>query len=329
MMKIICYGVVQGDIDCFHEAEKSRGVELILVAEPLSEKNIQDAKGCDAVSVTVSSVVTAERMKIFADMGIKFVTARSVGYNYIDLEAAKAHGIRVSNTLYSEHCVADFTLMLMLMTVRKAGYMLQKAQSYDYTVHGMRGRDMPNLTVGVIGTGRIGNAVIDRVHGFGSKILAFDLYPKESLKGIVDYVPLEELIQKSDIITFHAPATKENEHLFNAKSLEMAKDGVILINTSRGELINTEVMLEGLATGKIAAAGLDTFEDELGLIRTNVGEGIRHYKNLMLLQALPNVILTPHVAYYTDQTREDLVYNNIDNLLNMAKNESIPCEVKA
>lgn len=328
-MKIICYGVVAGDVDCFRQAEKDRGVELVLVAEALNEKNIYDAKGCDAVSVTVSSVVTPERMKIFADMGITFVTARSVGYNYIDLEAAKSCGIRVSNTLYSQHCVADFTLMLMLMCVRKAGYMLQKAQSYDYTVQGLRGRDMPNLSVGVIGTGRIGQAVAERVRGFGSKIYGFDLYPNEKLKEFVEYVSLEELMEKSDIITFHAPATKENEHLFNQKALDTVKDGVILVNTSRGELIDTDILLKGLRSGKIASAGLDTFENELGLIRNNVGENIKEHDKLMLLQALPNVVLTPHIAYYTDQTRVDLVYNNIDNLLKMAQGETVPCEVTA
>lgn len=324
-MKIICYGVVKGDIPSFEEAEKDMNLQLILVADPLNEENIHMAKGCDAVSVTVSSIVTAGYMKEFSEMKVKFVTARSIGYNYIDLEAAKKYGIRVCHSLYSEHCVADFTLMLMLMAVRHGKYMLQKAQNYDYSLHGICGQDMRNLTVGVIGTGRIGQAVIQRIEGFGSKIIAYDLYPQKSLP--ISYVPLEFLWKTADIITFHAPATKENHHLFRQDTLNMVKDGVILINTARGDLIDTEVLLEGLSCGKIAAAGLDTFEGELGLIRNDVGRKIKEHKNLMLLQALPNVILTPHVAYYTDQTRRDLLYHNFTNIINMAKGKNVPCEL--
>lgn len=327
-MKIICYGCVKEDYDCFKSAEKEHGVELILVSAPLNEENIMDAKGCDAVSVTVSSEVSASRMAKFAEFGIGLVSARSVGYNYIDLQAAKKHGIRVCNTLYSEHCVADFTLMLMLMCVRRGNFILKKAQSYDYTVQGMEGRDMPNLTVGIIGTGRIGKAVAERVRGFQSKILAYDLYPNESLKEFVDYVSLDELIAKSDIISFHAPASKENKHLFGKEALAKAKDGVVLINTSRGELIDTKVLLEGLTSGKIASAGLDTFEGELGVIRNNIGENIKSHPDVILLQAHPNVILTPHVAYYTDQTRMDLVFDNIRNLVKMFAGETIPFEIK-
>lgn len=328
-MKIICYGVVAGDVACFQQAEKDCKVEMILVPEPLNEENIKLAQGCDAVSVTVSSEVNDSRLATIAGYGIKLLAARSVGFNYIDLVSAKKHDIRVANTLYSEHSVADFTLLLMLMAVRKAPYILSKAVSYDYTVKGIRGKDMPNLTVGIIGTGRIGKAVIERVHGFGSKILAYDLYPNEALKDQVEYVSLETLFQKSDMISIHAPATKENEHLICEKTLNTMKDGVILINTARGDLIDTDALLQALSTGKVGAAGLDTFEGELGLIRNNVGEEVRAHQNLLLLQAHPNVILTPHVAYYTDQTRVDLVYKSIDNLFKMRDNLPGATEVKA
>lgn len=328
-MKIVCYGVVAGDIPVYQQAEKDCKVEMKLIAEPLNEENIVEAKGCDAVSVTVSSVVTAERLEKIASYGIRLLAARSVGFNYIDLEAAAKYEIRVANTLYSEHSVADFTLMLMLMTARKATYILNKAQSFDYTVLGIRGKDMPNLTVGVIGTGRIGKAVIERVHGFGSKIIAYDLYPNEKLKDLVEYVSLDQLLEESDMITFHAPATKENQHLVCAETLKKMKDGVILINTARGDLVDTDALIDALESGKVGAAGLDTFEGELGMIRNNVGEESKKNRNLLLLQAHPNVVLTPHVAYYTNQTQIDLIYKSIDNLFKMRDNLPGATEVKA
>lgn len=327
-MKIICYGVVAGDVACFRQAEKELNVELVLRMDPLNEENIEDARGCDAVSVTVSSVVPEDRMRKFAAMGVRFVTARSVGYNYIDLETAKECGIRVCHTPYSEHCVADFALMLMLMTVRKAKYILQKGQNYDYTVQGMRGLDMPNLTVGIIGTGRIGKAVAERIRGFGSKIIAYDLYPNDSLRPYVDYVSLDELFAQSDVITLHAPATKENAHLVNKDTIAKMKDGVLLVNTARGDLVHTEDLIEALSSGKVGGAGLDCFEGELGLIRTDVGEEMKAHKHILLLQGMSNVVLTPHVAYYTDQTRNDLVYDNITYTKQMDAGEEIRFEIK-
>lgn len=319
-MKIVCYGIVAGDIPCFKQAEKDCNVEMILVAEPLNDDNVYLAEGCDAVSVTVSSVVPADKVEKIASYGIKLLAARSVGFNYIDLEACKKHGIRVANTLYNEHCVADFTLMMMLMAVRKAPYILAKSANYDYSVQGMRGKDMKNLTVGVIGTGRIGKAVIERIHGFGSKILAFDLYPNESLKDMVEYVSQEELLKQSDVITFHAPATKENYHLINDNTLKTMKDGVILVNTARGDLIENNALLNALDSGKVSCAALDTFEGELGIIRRNFIDDAAKHREVTMLQGHPNIIITPHVAYYTDETRNELVYKSIDNLFKMRDN---------
>ncbi len=318
-MKIICYGVVEGDVPCFRQAEQERKVEFILIPAPLNMENIHLAEGCDAVSVTVSSVVDAPQMEKIASFGIRFLLARSVGFNYIHLESAKKLGIRVANTLYSEHSVADFTLMLLLMTLRKAKYILAKANHFDYSVSGMCGREMPNLTVGVIGSGRIGKAVIGRIQGFGSKILVYDLYPQEDVKKIATYVSLETLMAESDVITIHAPATKENEHLISEKTLALMKDGVIIVNTARGDLVDSKALLQALASGKVAGAGLDTFEGELGLIRNDVGQAMQE-ETVLLLQAHPNVVLTPHVAYYTDQTRRDLVYQSLDNLFKMRDN---------
>ncbi len=327
-MKIICYGCIKDEEVYFKQIEKELGVELLLVPKILDENNIKLANGCDAVSVLATSQVSRESMKKLADMGVQYVGTRCVGYNHMDIKAAKDYGIRCCNTLYSEHCVADFTLMLMLMCVRSAGYILQKSQSYDYTVNGMQGKEMPNLTIGIIGTGRIGKAVANRVNGFGSRILAYDLYPNDNLRDMVEYVSLEELYRQSDVITFHAPFTAENAHMFNRTSLEIVKDGVILINAARGELIDTEALFQGLDSGKIGSAGIDCFEEEYGVIQHNMAYDIKKRRDIMMLQAYPNVIFTPHIAFYTDQAMKDLVINGIINLVNFETQEHNPAEIK-
>ncbi|MDO4554295.1 MAG: NAD(P)-dependent oxidoreductase [Lachnospiraceae bacterium] len=328
-MKIAVFGCLKEEIPYFELAKKTLPVELSLTSDLLTDDNISLAKGCDAISVLATSAVNEKRLIFLKDAGVKYVGARCIGYNHIDLVSAKKLDIRVCNAVYSEHCVADFTLMLMLMCIRNVPYILRKNESYDYRINGMMGREMPNLTVGIVGTGRIGKAVAKRVHGFGSRIIAFDPYPSKELSDYVQYVSLEKLYQQSDIITFHAPYNKENYHMLNQKNLSLLKDGVIIINAARGELVESQALIEGLDSGKIAGAGIDCFEEEYGVIQYDLNYNIKKRHDLMLLQGYPNVVFTPHVAFYTDQAVKDLVIIGLKNLLQFESGESNPAEVTA
>jgi D-lactate dehydrogenase len=184
----------------------------------------------------------------------------------------------------------------------------------DYSLHGIQGRELHNLTVGVIGTGRIGQRVIQYLKGCDSNILAYDLYENPDVSVNAKYVSLEELLNKSDIITLHVPATEDNYHLINKKTISLMKKGVILINTARGTLIHTQDLIDAIEDKKIGGAALDVIENEANVYRNLKGEIIKH-RELAILKSYPNVIITPHTAFYTDQAVSDMVENSIKSCL--------------
>lgn len=327
-MKIAAFGCLKEEMPYFEQMRQKENVDIVTIPEILNDENLQMAAGCDAISVLATSHVTADRMKTLKSLGIKYVGARCVGYNHIDIDSAKEQGIRVCNAVYSQHCVADFTMMLMLMCVRKAGFILDKNKSYDYSLYGECGSEMPDMTVGIIGTGRIGAAVAQRVRGFGSKIIAFDLYKNPDLEDFVEYVSLEELFARADIITLHCTLNEHTYHLLNHDTLNKCKDSVILINAARGELIDTSALIDALDSGKIGGAGIDCFEDEYGIIQADVNYDIRKRHDIILLQNYPNVIFTPHVAFYTKQAIRDLVVQGVNNLLQFETMAENPAEIK-
>ncbi len=222
----------------FLRYEKELGIELVLCADAPTLENIHLSKGSECVDI-ITSKITRELMEAFHKNGVKYLTTRTIGYDHIDLEAAKEFGIKVGNAPYGPNGVADYTVMLILMSIRKMKRIMERTNIQDYTLAGIQGRELKDLTVGVIGTGRIGRTVIRNLSGFGCKILAYDLYEQEGVKQYAAYVSLAELLQTSDVITLHTPLTDENFHLINEKSIAGMKDGVVLINTARGALIDS------------------------------------------------------------------------------------------
>ena len=227
---------------------------------------------------------------------------------------AKELGMRISHSWYPPAGVADYAIMLMLMCNRKVGQILRRADAQDYSLSGKMGRDISGCTVGVIGTGKIGQTVIRHLSGFGCKILAYDLYPNDAVRQYADYVTLDELYAQSDIITLHTNATAENHHLINAGALAKMKDGVLLVNTARGTLIDPDALIAGLESGKIGGAGLDVIEDETGIYYYNrMGQAIQN-RELNLLRSYPNVIVSPHTAFYTDVNVASMVQSPFEAL---------------
>jgi D-specific alpha-keto acid dehydrogenase len=231
---------------------------------------------------------------------------------------AQSVGICVGNVAYSPDSVADYTLMLMLMAVRDAKSVIRRTDAHDYRLHDVRGKELRDLTVGVVGTGRIGSAVLDRLRGFGCRTLAYDRRPKTS----ACYVPLGELLEQSDIVTLHTPLTADTYHLLDRRRIGQMKDGAFIVNTGRGSLLDTESLLSALESGRLGGAALDVLEGEDGIFYADCSNTPIENMPLPRLQQLPNVIISPHTAYYTDHALNDAVENTIINCLTFEKEKT-------
>ena len=244
---------------------------------------------------------------------MKAICCRSIGYDHIDLEKARELGMKISNADYPPEGVANFAIMLMLMSLRKAGHILKRGEAQDYSLQGKIGRDISTCTVGVIGTGRIGRTVLQHLSGFGCRLLAYDLYPNDEVKKIAEYVPLETLLAESDVITLHTNATEENHHLIDTKAIERMKPGVTIINTARGKLIDSDALLKALESGQVGAASLDVLENENGLYYYDRMGDVIPNTELAALRAMPNVLLTDHTAFYTYEAVKSMVLSVLES----------------
>ncbi len=281
-----------------------------------SPENVELARGYDAISCTPCDL-NADMLNRFYEVGVRYIATRSIGYDHIDLVRAKELGMGVAHVSYAPETVADYAIMLILMCCRKIYPILERSKVQDYTLKGKMGKDLCDCTVGVIGTGQIGKTVIKHLSSFGCKLLAYDLYPNEECKQYADYVSLDDLYERSDIITLHTPANAESYHMLNAEAFGKMKDDVIIINTARGALIDTEALIEALESGKVGHAALDVLEYEDGLYYANrVGDVINN-RTLAILRAFPNVILSPHTAFYTEKVVRDMAYKAIKSVHDM------------
>ena len=255
-MKIMFYALRPFDEQAYCEPySKQYGIDYAYTAEVPTPDNLELAKGCDAVS-TNPCLIAPEYLEAWAAMGVKFLPCRSIGYDHIPQQKAKELGMRISHSWYPPAGVADYAIMLMLMCNRKVGQILRRADAQDYSLSGKMGRDITRMTVGVIGTGNIGRTVLRHLSGFGCKLLAYDLYPNDEARQYAEYVDLDTLYKSCDIITLHTNATAANRHMIDANAIAKMKNGVVLINTARGTLIDPEALINGLESGKIGAAGL-------------------------------------------------------------------------
>ncbi|MEV7735747.1 D-lactate dehydrogenase VanH [Streptomyces sp. NPDC088921] len=308
---ITIYGCGQDEALLFREMAPRFGVIPTITEAPVSEANVSLAFGNRCISVGHKTRVTHATLLALGQAGVTYISTRSIGCNHIDVEYATDVGISVENVTYSPDSVADYTLMLMLMAVRNAKSTVRRTDEHDYRLNDVRGRELRDLTVGVIGTGRIGTAVVNRLRAFGCRILAHDNLPKIE----ADYVPLDELLQRSDIVTLHAPLTPDTYHLLDHRRIERLKQGAFVINTARGPLLDTEAIVLALESGRLGGAALDVLEGEEGIFYADCRNKPIESKVLLRLQNLPNVLISPHTAYYTDHALSDTVQNSITNCL--------------
>lgn len=306
-------------------ANTQAGHELRFLEDRLTAGTAPLAEGCQAVCVFVNDTVDAEVLDILARQGVRLVATRSTGYNQIDAAAADKHGIAVVRvTDYSPHSVAEFAVGLLLAVNRKIARASVRTREGNFDLDGLMGFDLHGKTVGVIGTGKIGTIFARILAGFGCTILGHDRYPSpvfEALGG--RYVPVDELLAGSDVISLHCPLTDDTRHIVDAASLARVKRGCILVNTSRGGLVDTEAATEALKTGQLGGLAIDVYEQEASLFFQDLSSTIICDDVIQRLVSFPNVIVTGHQAFFTVEAIGQIMQTTIDSISAFERGEQL------
>lgn len=319
-MKICVYNLRDDEKKYFRFWEKELSVELVVSEEDPSDDNLEIVSGCEGVSVLGQTYIGSDLMDNWKSLGVKYLSTRTIGYDHIDIEYARKIGLRVCNVRYSPNGVADFTIMLMLMCLRNYKQALWRGQVNDFSLFGLQGREMKSMTVGVMGTGNIGRIVIQNLEGFSCRILAYDVHQNDWAKTHATYVSLDQLFAESDIITLHLPLLDSTRHIINESSICKMKDGVVIINCARGELADLNALIKGIESTKIGALGLDVIEGEEGIAHVDHRVDIISNQKMAYLRQFRNVVMTQHMAFYTEEAVNDMVKYGLSGILDMAAN---------
>ena len=324
-MNIRVYELREDERDAYERARAGipADVTLSCTSEALSAGNIDSLGGAEGIVVVNKSPLNAQALELLADHGVRYIATRTIGFNHIDLDAAHRLGIRVCNTTYPPYGVAEFAVMLMLVALRKYKPAMWRQQVNDYSLSGLKGRELRTLTVGVMGTGRIGRAVIDNLRGFGCKVIAYDPFQNAELaaSGACTYVDLDTLYAESDLITVHMPLNEQTRGIIGAEAIGKMKDGVALVNVSRGELMDMQALVDGIESQKIGSLAMDVFAGEDGIYHVNRMNDILANQTMAYLRQFPNVVLTQHIAFYTDIDVDYMVEEGIKGVIAMERGE--------
>ena len=320
-MKIAFFDTKPYDIPGFEQFSAGTDLELKFFETKLNADTVSLAAGYDAVCVFVNDNVNEEVVNRLHELGVKAIALRCAGFNNVDTRACfgKIHVFRVP--AYSPYAVAEHAMALLLTLNRSIHKAYNRTREFNFSLHGLTGVDLHGKTVGIIGTGKIGRIFADICKGFGMNILAYDKFPADN--GLT-YVELDELFRKSDIISLHCPLTEETHHIINDDSVEIMKPGVVIVNTSRGGLVDTESLINGIKVGIIGGACLDVYEEEGDLFYEDFSGHIVQDDRLVRLIAMPNVIVTSHQAFLTKEALENIAATSVDNLLKFFRGEASP-----
>ena len=312
-MKLAFFDTKPYDIPGFDRYAVPAGVQIKYFESRLNPDTVALAAGFDAVCVFVNDTVNAQVVEKLYELGVKAIVLRCAGFNNVDLKACRGK-LRVFRVpAYSPHAVAEHAMALLLTVNRRIHKAHNRTREFNFSLQGLTGFDLYGKTVGVIGTGKIGRVFADICRGFGMEVLAYDKFPNPD-SGLT-YVELDELFEKSDVISLHCPLTVETDHLIRSGSIRRMKDGVILINTSRGGLANTEDLIQGLKSGKVGAACLDVYEEEGDVFYEDLSGHILQDDKLVRLMAMPNVIVTSHQAFLTKEALDNIAKTTVTNLV--------------
>jgi D-lactate dehydrogenase len=322
-MKVAVFSAHKFEKAPLEAAAKTNNYELIFLEPSLSVITAGMANGCEAVCIFVNDDGSAEVLRKLSETGIKYLLLRSAGFNHVDLEIAHSLKMKVARVPeYSPYAIAEHTIALMLSLNRKLVKAHNRIRDMNFSLDGLTGFDMNGKRVGIIGTGKIGKIVAGILQGFGCNILAHDLYEDQQWakdRG-VQYVSLESLCRQSDIITLHAPLTEQTKYILNKKTIALMKKGIMIINTSRGALVNTKHIIIALKTGHIGYLGLDVYEEEKGLFFEDHSEEILQDDIIARLLSFPNVLITSHQAFLTDTALQNIAETTMANLDCFEKN---------
>ena len=324
-MKIFAYSVREDEVKYF-EQFRSNGIDIRYTSDYPSKDNLNLAEGCEGVSI-ITNVITPEMYEAWHAMGVRYIATRSVGFEHLNTTCMKALDMRGVHASYSPNAVANYTIMMMLMACRRINLILDKARMQDFSLPGKIGKELSLCTVGIIGTGQIGETVVRHLSGFGCRVLVNDVYEKDALKQYASYVDLDTIYRECDIISLHVPGMESNRHMINRDAIAKMKDDVILVNAARGMLIDSEALIAGLESGKVGFAALDTFEEEWGLYYKNLERERIANRVRSILMGFPNVILSPHMAFYTEQSTSDMVGTTVRGLLAFEQDGINPAEI--
>ncbi|MEJ1237048.1 2-hydroxyacid dehydrogenase [Chryseolinea sp. T2] len=331
-MKVAVFSVHNFERDYLIKSNAGRH-ELILLPTPLSESTVALARGCDAVSIFTADNAKAGVLTELSRMGINYVAIRAAGYNQVDLKKAKELNIKVARVpAYSPYAIAEHTIALILALNRKLMRAHQRVMDLNFSLDGLVGFDMNGKTVGVIGTGKIGTVFIQILRGFGCKVLAYDEFKNpivEQMAG-VSYTDFDSLCKQSDIISLHVPLNDGTRYMINSKTIALMKPGVMLINTSRGALIKTKDVIEGLKSRHIGSLGIDVYEEEEGLFFYDHSDAdILEDDTISRLMTFKNVLITAHQAFLTETALTNIADTTVSNLDYFSRRESSPNEISA
>lgn len=315
-MKIAFFDTKPYDKPSFDKYGKEYGVDFKYFETKLNEDTVELAHGYDGVCVFVNDTVNAAVIDRLEEMNVRMLALRCAGFNNVDMKHAfgRLHVFRVP--AYSPYAVAEHTMALLLASIRRIHKAYIRSRDFNFSLSGLTGFDLHGKTVGVIGTGKIGRVFVDICRGFGMNVLAFDKYPAEGLDNgdTIRYTDLEELFAKSDIISLHCPLTDETHHIIDEEAIEKCKKGVVVLNTSRGALVDAQALLEGIKSRKIGAACLDVYEEESDLFFEDNSGHILDDDILARLISMPNVIVTSHQAFLTHEALENIAETTVRNL---------------
>lgn len=330
MIKIAFFDTKEYDKNLFDKYNKNYGYEITYFESKLSSETAPLAKDYDVVCIFVNDVVDEKVIKILKECGVKLIALRCAGFNNVDMNNMDDEIKVVRVPAYSPYAVAEHAVALLLSINRKIYKAYQRTKKYNFTLNGLLGFDIHGKTVGIIGTGKIGKVFATIMKGFGTNVIAYDVYKDEKAAKEIgfEYVPLETLFKESDIISLHCPLTPETKKIINKETIAMMKDGVYIINTSRGKLIDTDSLIERLEQGKIGGLGLDVYEDEEEFFMNDMSNSYIRDKDLSTLLSMPNVVITSHQAFFTSEALNKIASDTCENIKDIFEKGSSENEIK-
>ncbi|WP_282111581.1 2-hydroxyacid dehydrogenase [Maribacter stanieri] len=329
-MRIAVFSTKSYDQEYFEKYNKEYNYSFSYYETALNPDTAKLSADCDVVCVFVNDIVDKNTIKILSKNGIKLIALRCAGYNNVDLDAAAKENIKVVRVpAYSPEAVAEHALALILTLNRKTHKAYNRVREGNFSLKNLIGFNLSNKTIGVIGTGKIGETFCKILNGFGCKIIAYDIAENENVTTLgVEYMSLEKVFEQADVLSLHCPLNKHTKHLVNKASIETMKDGVMIINTSRGALIKTEDAIEGLKNKKIGYLGIDVYEQEENLFFEDLSEIIIEDDMILRLLSFPNVLITSHQAYFTKEAMDQITITTLENITAFDQNKALKNEVK-